>query len=115
MMRFRCWRRCAVLRRRLEGRDDQRVAGERVGPHCRGAANLRKNGRGKAKSGPRNADSRGQNMHGAELDSFERITGFECVCGGRVRAEGETTIRRADAAECRIRRSFEELERVVGR
>ncbi len=57
----------------------------------------------------------GQQLHGAELDSFgdHRIAMAFAVAA--LRAEGETTIHGADAAGVSYPSFFEELERVAGR
>ncbi len=57
----------------------------------------------------------GQHLHGAELDSFgdHRIAMAFAVAA--LRAEGETTIRGADAAGVSYPAFFEELEAVAGR
>ncbi len=57
----------------------------------------------------------GQHLHGAELDSFgdHRIAMAFAVAA--LRAEGETTIRGADAAGVSFPTFFEELEKVAGR
>ena len=57
----------------------------------------------------------GQHLHGADLDSFgdHRIAMAFAVAA--LRAEGETTIRGADAAGVSYPTFFEELEKVAGR
>ena len=57
----------------------------------------------------------GQHLHGAELDSFADHRIAMAFAVGALRAEGETTIRGADAAGVSYPAFFEELETIAGR
>ncbi len=57
----------------------------------------------------------GQHLHGAELESFGDHRFAMAFAVAALRADGETTIRGADAAGVSYPRFFEELETVAGR